>query len=129
VTSTARVRIDKWLWAARFFKTRSAAQEAIDAGKVKLNGERTKPAKDLKSGDRLSISIGTCEWAITVLQLSDRRGSATIARSLYDESEESRAKRDAEVAKRRAWHDPELSRRGRPTKRDRRELDRWREGD
>ena len=80
--SGSAVRIDKWLWAARFFKTRSAAQQAIEGGKVKLNGERTKPAKDLKPGDRLEISIGAYEWSITVVQLSAQRGPATIARQL-----------------------------------------------
>jgi ribosome-associated heat shock protein Hsp15 len=129
VTGATRVRVDKWLWAARFYKTRSAAQQAIEGGKVKLNDERTKPAKEVKEGDRLSVSIGAYEWAITVVQLSDRRGSATIARALYEESQESVAKREAESAKRRGWREPEDERRGRPTKRERRELDRWRGSD
>jgi len=76
------VRIDKWLWAARFFKTRSAAQQAIEGGKVKLNGERTKPAKDLKPGDELLIHIGGDEWAIKGGQLSGQRGPASEAISL-----------------------------------------------
>ena len=69
------MRIDKWLWAARFFKTRSGAQQAIEGGKVKLNGERTKPAKELKAGDRLVIHIGAYEWTVRVVQLSSQRSS------------------------------------------------------
>ena len=72
------VRIDKWLWAARFFRTRAAAQQAVEGGKVKLNGERTKPAKELRVGDRLLIHAGVCEWEIAVEQLSALRGSAPI---------------------------------------------------
>lgn len=121
------VRIDKWLWAARFYKTRSSAQQAIEGGKVKLNGERTKPAKDLKPGDQLSISIGPYDWAITVVGLSAQRGPAPVARLLYEESEESRAARAREVEKRRRFHEPAAELKGRPTKRDRRDLDRWNE--
>ena len=129
MTTNESVRLDKWLWAARFYKTRSAAQKAIEGGKVKLNGERTKPAKDLKMGERLSITIGSYEWVITVLQLSAQRGPATVARTLYEESAESRAEREAEIAKRRSGFEPAAWRKGRPTKRDRRELDRWSESD
>jgi ribosome-associated heat shock protein Hsp15 len=124
VTGTA-VRIDKWLWAARFFKTRSAAQQAIEGGRVKLNGERAKPAKDLKTGDRLAINIRGYEWDIEVVRLSSQRGPAPIARTLYSESEESRAKRALEVEKRRRFNEPATTLQGRPTKRDRRVLDRW----
>jgi len=123
----ADVRIDKWLWAARFFKTRSAAQQAIEGGKVKLNGERTKPAKDVKTGDELAIQIGAYEWTIKVLQLSAQRGPAPVARTLYEESEESRTRRALEVEKRRRFHEPAMARKGRPTKRDRRDLERWQE--
>jgi ribosome-associated heat shock protein Hsp15 len=126
VSETA-VRVDKWLWAARFFKTRSAAQQAIEGGKVKLNGERTKPAKDLKAGDRLAINIRGYEWEIEVVQLSSQRGPAPVARTLYTESEESRAKRALEVDKRRRFNEPATALQGRPTKRDRRMLERWRE--
>jgi ribosome-associated heat shock protein Hsp15 len=123
------VRIDKWLWAARFFKTRSAAQKAIEGGKVKLNGERTKPAKDVHAGDILSIHIGAYDWVITVLQLSEQRGPAPVARLLYEESEQSRATRETEVAKRRVTIEPATTRKGRPTKRERRELDQWNDGE
>jgi ribosome-associated heat shock protein Hsp15 len=125
--SESAVRIDKWLWAARFYKTRSAAQQAIEGGKVKLNGERTKPAKDLKPGDRLDINIRGYEWDIQVLQLSSQRGPAPVARPLYEESEESRSKRALEVEKRRRFNEPATALQGRPTKRDRRVLDRWRD--
>ncbi|HEX2825208.1 MAG TPA: RNA-binding S4 domain-containing protein [Burkholderiales bacterium] len=123
----SNVRIDKWLWAARFFKTRSAAQAAIEGGKVKLNGERTKPAKELKTGDRLSIHIGLYDWDVTVLKLSSQRGSAPVARLLYEEDEASRLAREDAIAKRRVTFEPALARKGegRPTKRDRRDLDRW----
>jgi ribosome-associated heat shock protein Hsp15 len=129
VTSSASVRIDKWLWAARFYKTRSTAQQAIEGGKVKLNGERTKPAKELKPGDRLSISIGAHEWAITVVQLSTQRGPAPVARTLYDETEESRVRRERAIEQRREKFEPAMARKGRPTKRERRELDRWHDTD
>jgi ribosome-associated heat shock protein Hsp15 len=119
------VRLDKWLWAARFFKTRSAAQQAIEGGKVKLNGERTKPARNLQPGDRLLINIRGYEWSVEVLVLSAQRGPATVARTLYAESEESRAKRALEVEKRRRFNEPASTIRGRPTKRDRRVLDDW----
>ena len=122
-STVTAVRVDKWLWAARFFKTRSAAQKAIEGGKVKLNGDRIKPAKDVKAGDILSIQIGAYEWEVTVLQLSEQRGPAPVARLLYLESEQSRATREAEVAKRRITIEPATTRKGRPTKRERRELD------
>jgi ribosome-associated heat shock protein Hsp15 len=121
------VRIDKWLWAARFFKTRSAAQQAVEGGRVKLNGERTKPAKEARVGDRLSIHIGAYEWSVSVVKLSDKRGAATVARTLYEEDETSRARRAEQVALRRFTAAPGGDRRGRPTKRDRRQLERWRE--
>ena len=119
------MRLDKWLWAARFFKTRSAAQQAIDGGKVRLNGERSKPAKELKTGDELVIHIGAYEWTVRVVQLSDKRGPATVARTLYEESEDSRAKRALEVEKRRRFNEPASTLKGRPTKRDRRTLEKW----
>jgi ribosome-associated heat shock protein Hsp15 len=119
------VRIDKWLWAARFYKTRSRAQQAVEAGKVKLNGERTKPAKELKPGDSLSIIIGTQEWAVKVVKLASQRAAAPIARTLYEENEESRARRALQAARRRSLFEPAAVRKGRPTKRDRRDLEQW----
>jgi ribosome-associated heat shock protein Hsp15 len=123
------VRIDKWLWAARFFKTRSTAQQAIEGGKVRLNGEGTKPAKELKPGDGLVIRIGDYEWSVRVLALSDKRGSATVARTLYEESVESQQKRALEAARRRRFNEPASTLKGRPTKRDRRTLDSWKDKD
>jgi ribosome-associated heat shock protein Hsp15 len=123
------VRLDKWLWAARFFKTRSAAQQAIDGGKVRLNGERTKPSKELKPGDQLVVAIGVYEWTVRVVQPADKRGSATVARTLYEESEESRARRALEIEKRRRFNEPASTLKGRPTKRDRRVLDDWKDAE
>lgn len=123
------IRIDKWLWAARFFKTRALAQQAIEGGKVRLNGERVKPAKEIRPGDRLAIQIGGFEWAVQVLELSAQRGPASVAQQLYQESEESRAQRALEAVKRRRANEPASTIKGRPTKRDRRTLDRWQEGE
>jgi len=121
------LRVDKWLWAARFFKTRAAAQQAVEGGKVKLNGDRVKPAKEVRIGDELVVHIGTSEWTLRVEQLSDKRGPATVARTLYSENEASRAKREEQSALRRYAADPARDRIGRPTKRERRQLDRWRD--
>ena len=119
------MRLDKWLWASRFFKTRSLAQAAIAGGKVKINGERVKPAKEIVSGNGLTIRIGEFEWAVTVKALSDKRGPAPAARKLYEEDEASRARRIAQVADRRAHASVWGERKGRPTKRERREMERW----
>jgi ribosome-associated heat shock protein Hsp15 len=89
------VRIDKWLWAARFFKTRSLAAQAVGGGKVQLNGARVKPARALKPGDQLEVHKGGFQFEIRVLALSERRGPAKIAQTLYEESEESIKKREA----------------------------------
>jgi len=123
------MRIDKWLWAARFFKTRSLAQAAVAGGKVKVGGERVKPARDLAVGDQLTIRIGEFQWTIIVRALSGKRGPAELARKLYEEDEESRTHRTAQVADRRAHAVVWDERKGRPTKRDRRALDRWKAGD
>jgi ribosome-associated heat shock protein Hsp15 len=114
------VRIDKWLWAARFFKTRSLAQQAIAAGRVKLNDTRVKSSHELKVSDALAIRIGDFEWRIVVKQLSDKRGPAEQARKLYEETAESRAERERRMDLRRWGAEPASSLKGRPTKRDRR---------
>ncbi|GIZ50903.1 RNA-binding S4 domain-containing protein [Noviherbaspirillum aridicola] len=119
------VRIDKWLWAARFFKTRSLATDAVDGGKVKLNGERVKPARGVKVGDRLEIDNGATEWEVLVRDLSDKRGSATIAQGLYEETERSLADKARRAEQRRLYQEPGEAIKGRPTKRDRRQLDRF----
>ena len=120
------VRVDKWLWAARFFKTRSLAQQAVEGGKVKLGGERIKPAKELHVGDELAIQVGLHQWTVQVLQLSDKRGPATVAQTLYSEDEASRLQREEQAALRKIAAEPAQERHGRPTKRERRQLERWR---
>jgi ribosome-associated heat shock protein Hsp15 len=117
------VRIDKWLWAARFFKTRSLAQQAIAAGRVKLDGTRVKPAQDIRIGDALSVRVGESEWFLAVKALSDKRGPAEAARKLYEETAESKAERQRRQDARRLSPEPALAIKGRPTKRDRRRLD------
>lgn len=117
------VRIDKWLWAARFFKTRSLATDAVDGGKVKLNGERVKPARGVKPGDRLEIDNGATEWEVVVRGLADKRGSATVAQGLYEETEHSIAERQRKIEQRKLFREPGESIKGRPTKRDRRQID------
>jgi len=121
------MRIDKWLWAARFFKTRGLSQAALAGGKVKVGGERVKPAKELSPGDELTIRIGEFEWTVTVKALSGKRGPADAARKLYEEDEASRARRIAQVADRRAHAAVWGERKGRPTKRERREIERWKD--
>jgi ribosome-associated heat shock protein Hsp15 len=117
------MRIDKWLWAARFYKTRSLAQQAIVAGKVKVNDERLKPAHDVRVGDALSVRKEEYEWKVVVRALSDKRGSAEIARKLYEETPESLAERQRRIDLRRLSPEPGAERKGRPTKRDRRLLE------
>jgi ribosome-associated heat shock protein Hsp15 len=116
------VRIDKWLWAARFFKTRSLATDAVDSGKVRLGEERIKPARAVHIGDELSIDNGSDLWDVTVLDLSDQRAAAPIARQLYAESVDSIARREHEAERRRLFREPSDAFHGRPTKRDRRLL-------
>ncbi len=121
------IRVDKWLWAARFFRTRTAAQQAVEGGKVKLGGERIKPSREVRAGDELVIHIGAYEWIVRVALLSDKRGSATVARTLYTEDEAGRAKREEQAALRKFAAEPAQERHGRPTKRERRQLERWRD--
>ena len=115
------LRIDRWLWAARFFKTRSSASAAVSGGKVHLNGQRTKPAKPVRQGDRLDIRRGDSRWEVTVLATAERRGPASEARELYEELPESVARR---VREREVRRERRLAAgTGRPTKRDRRKLE------
>ena len=116
------VRIDKWLWAARFFKTRSLATDAVDTGRVKLDGDRIKPARPVKLGDKLAIDNGSDAWEVVVLGISDKRGAAPVARELYEETEASVVKRDNDSQARRLFPEPASTIKGRPTKRDRRQL-------
>jgi len=121
----AKLRIDKWLWAARFFKTRSLAAEAVEGGKVHLNGARVKPAKGVNSGDSLEIRIGPFQFIVVVRGLSARRGPASEAVQLYEETAESRATREALAAQLKAEAVHGEARQGRPTKRDRRHIIRF----
>ena len=123
-----RVRLDKWLWAARFFKTRTLATDAIDGGKVWLNDERVKPAKEVKAGDRLTVRTPAGEFGIIVKALADQRGNATAAQLLFDESDTSRAGRALEAERKKRFVDPSEQIFARPTKKERRELDRFRGG-
>lgn len=116
------VRIDKWLWAARFFKTRSLATEAVDGGKVKVNGQRVRPAKEVHVGDAVEVHIGEYVWELAVTGLADRRGPTELARSLYEESEASQTRRQAQIAERKLRLEPAAGLHGRPTKRDRRAM-------
>lgn len=119
----ARVRLDKWLWAARFFRTRTLALAAIEAGQVRVNDERVKPSRGVHAGDRITIRKAGFEWNAVVLALAERRGSATDAAKLYTEPDASREAREAEFARRRAAAAMEPQSSGRPTKRDRRKLE------
>ena len=127
-TPADKVRLDKWLWAARFYKTRSLASEAIDKGRVRLNGQPTKPARELKPGDTLELRNGPAFRTVTVKALSNARGPAPVAAPLYEETPESLAQRLAAAELRRLAPEPaQTLTQGRPTKRDRRELQQTRE--
>ena len=117
------VRIDKWLWAARFFKTRSLATDAVLGGRVHVNGERVKPSKLVHPGDTVRLTIGTVQWTVAVTGVADRRGSATVAATLYEETPESRAAREQHAAERRLARPVGADLGARPTKQDRRRLD------
>lgn len=122
--SPEKFRVDKWLFAARFFKTRSLAAEAIERGKVHLNGMRVKSAKQLVTGDTITIRIGHYQYEVKVLGLSNKRGSATIAQKLYHEMDASRQQRER-IAEQLKAQPPEFYVKGRPTKRDRRDIERF----
>jgi ribosome-associated heat shock protein Hsp15 len=118
------VRIDKWIWAARFFKARGLATEAVLAGHVHLNHARVKPAKDVRVGDEVEIRIGTARYTVIVVALSDKRGPAKVAQGLYSETDASRLAREQEVLQRKLAAPPIGADLGaRPTKQDRRRLD------
>lgn len=124
-TPEDRTRLDKWLWAARFYKTRSLAAEAITGGKVQVNGERVKRAKSLQIGDEVRIRQGPYEHLIVVRELSGRRGPAAQAATLYEEKASSRAAREALALQLKSLHSAFAPQRGRPTKRDRREMEKF----
>jgi len=125
-----RLRIDKWLWAARFFKTRSLAADEIGKHRVQLNGDVAKASREVKPGDTVTIRLGPITRVVRVLGISGQRGPAPIAQQLYEETAESLAAQAAAREQRRLGSEPALSiEQGRPTKRDRRELDTARRGD
>jgi ribosome-associated heat shock protein Hsp15 len=120
-----RVRLDKWLWAARFFKTRSLATEAVAGGKVEVNGERAKPAKAVKTGDEIRLRLAPYEHVLIVRQLGERRGPASVAQTLYEETQASREARERLAAQlKMAPPTFVYEEKGRPTKKDRRDLSR-----
>jgi ribosome-associated heat shock protein Hsp15 len=120
------VRLDKWLWAARFFKTRTLAAESIDAGRVEVNGERAKRSRAITVGDTLRIRKPPFEQVIRVSGESEQRGPASVARTLYVESEESVKAREALSAQMKALGPPVFREKGKPGKKERRAIDRWR---
>ena len=123
--SVEKYRIDKWLFATRFFKTRSLAADAVERGRVILNDQRVKPAKVVTVGDMLIIRIGYVQYVIKVLILSNKRGSAPQAQQLYCETDESRQQREILAARLKAQPQLAFSSKGRPTKRDRRVIERF----
>ena len=118
------VRLDKWLWAARFFKTRGLASEAVAGGKVHLNGSRAKPAKPVQVGDSLRIRIGPYDWFVTVRAVTERRGPPRDAQLLYDETAEGRAARERLAEAHKIAPAPTYRGKGRPTKKERRDIER-----
>ncbi len=122
------VRLDRWLWAARFFKTRSQAAQAVGGGKVQLNGHRVKRAKPVHVGDELRIRKGPFEHCVVVREVSEHRGSASVAQLLYEETAESLLKREMLALQLKSVPTPEFRAKGRPTKKERREIERFRRG-
>ena len=119
-----KLRIDKWLWAARFYKTRSLAAEEIDRGRVRINGIEAKPAKEVKMGDMVALRQGPVTRTLQVAGISNQRGPAPVAQQMYEETEESLRLKAAAVEQRRISQDPaDNLAHGRPTKRDRRNID------
>ena len=117
------VRIDKWLWAARFFKTRSAATEAVLGGRVHVNGRRVKPAKEVQLADSLELRVGETQWTVVVTGLSDKRGPAKVAATLYEEDPDSRVAREQRALERRLARPPGADLGARPTKQARRRIE------
>jgi len=119
------IRLDKWLWAARFFKTRSLAAEAASGGKIEINGERPKASRVVRVGDRLSIRRGPYEWTVIVKGVTRSRGPAPQAQQLYEETEDSLRQREAAIAQLKLERPPEFDTPGRPSKKDRRAIARF----
>jgi len=119
------MRLDKWLWAARFFKTRSLAADAVTGGKVEVNGDRPKPSRIVRAGDKLGIRRGAYEWTVIIKDITRMRGPASQAQQLYDETEESVRQREATIAQLKLERPPEFDTPGRPSKKDRRAIARF----
>jgi len=117
------VRIDKWLWAARFFKTRGAATEAVLGGRVQLNGARVKPAKEVRASDTVDVQVGQVRFTVVVRGVADKRGPASVAQTLYEETEDSRAARERAASERRLAAPLGADLGARPTKQARRRLE------
>ena len=117
------MRVDRWLWAARLFKTRGAATEAAVGGRVHVNGTRVKPAKEIRAGDRLDVTVGGARRELVVLAVAEKRGPASVAATLYEETPESLARRERLAVERRVARPLGAALGARPTKRDRRRLD------
>jgi len=124
MTENENVRIDKWLWAARFFKTRTLAADAVERGRVKIGGDNVKAARAVKLNDKIFIDNGSNRWEVVVLGLSDKRGPAPVAQALYRETADSIDKRANDQEARRLFPEPGSTIKGRPTKRDRRAINR-----
>jgi len=120
--SGERIRIDKWLWAARFFKTRTLATDAVELGRIRVNGERIKPAREARVGDRIEVYVGDARSEFVIRALSAQRGPAPVAQQLYEETADSRARRDRRRELLRYGAEPARSIKGRPTKREGRAL-------
>lgn len=124
-----QVRLDRWLWAARFFKTRALAAAAVAGGKVQVNGVRAKPAKLLRTGDAVRVRVTPFEWLVTVRALSERRGPPKAAQALYEESPEGRDARERLAEQLKMAPAPAYQGKGRPTKKQRREIERLEDGE
>ncbi len=131
IETPSTVRLDKWLWAARFYKTRALAVEAIDGGKVEVNDDKAKRAKAIRVGDRVRLRLGPYEWRLIVRGLSERRGPASEAQQLYEEEAEGKKARERHAEQLKLAHQQHGPEKGRPTKKDRRDMekfwDRWEE--
>ncbi len=123
--SSSEIRIDKWLWAARFFKTRALAAEAVTGGKVAVNGARAKPSRAVRPGDKINVRHGPYEWTVVVKDVAKLRGPAPLAQRLYQETEVSVRQREAAIAQLKLERPPEFDAPGRPSKKNRRAIARF----
>jgi len=126
IATGTKVRLDKWLWAARFFKTRSLSADEIGKGRVQVNGQAAKASREVRPGDRIELRQGQVMRTVVVMLSSEQRGSASVAQTLFEETAESIAQREKQALERRMNSEPSLAiEQGRPTKRDRRQLADW----